>query len=513
RLVDELGVARDRSRAPLFQVLFNYFEVEQRAGADREDLLTRFDLRLIFTDDGAGLSGTVEYATALFDRPTIERLAGHLVRLLGAIAADADGRLSDVTLLAPDEVAALASWNDTDRALPSVGGVHELIGTGDAVAVSAGGVELTYSELDEASNRLAHLLRGAGVGAESVVGVAVERGPDMAVLILAVWKAGGAYLPLDVSLPAERLAVMLTDAGALIVAGTADALDEVPVGRWRTVVVDSPGTTAALAGLPATAPDVRVDPRQLAYVIFTSGSTGRPKGVLVPHAGIVNLCLAQQAGFEVNGGDGVLQFASMSFDASVSELVVTLAAGGRLVVAGSGVRSEPAELARVIAEGEVRVATLPPSLLAVLDPADLPGIRTLVAAGERLDREVARRWAAGRRLINAYGPTEATVCASMAVYDGGAPAIGGPIANVRLQVVDAQLRPVPVGVPGELLIGGVGVARGYTGRAELTAERFIAAEDGSRVYRSGDLVRWSADGRLEYLGRLDAQVKVRGFRV
>ncbi|MFC4047991.1 amino acid adenylation domain-containing protein, partial [Dactylosporangium siamense] len=510
RLVDELGVARDRSRAPLFQVLFNYFaSAADRAGDDSSDLLTRFDLRLIFTDDGTGLSGAVEYATALFDRSTVERLTGHLVELLGRLAVDAGRRLSELPLLSGPEATRLASWNDTDRALPSVGGVHELFGSGDGVAVSAGGAGLTYAQLQERSNRVAHALVAAGVRAESVVGVAVERGIDMAVLIVAVWKAGGAYLPLDVSLPADRLAGMLADAGVSVVAGTGAAVDELPMGRWRSVLMDGPG----IAAMPDTAPDVRIDPRQLAYVIFTSGSTGRPKGVLVPHAGLVNLCAEQQAAFGVGPGDGVLQFASMGFDASVWELVMALAAGARLVVAESGVRSQPAELARVIADGGVRIATLPPSLLAVLQTDDLAGLRTVIAAGERLDVEVARRWADRYRLVNAYGPTEATVCASMADFDGDVPSIGGPIGNARLQVVDAQLRPVPVGVYGELLIGGAGVARAYAGRPDLTAERFIAAPGGARWYRTGDVVRWSADGRLEYLGRLDAQVKVRGFRV
>ncbi|MFJ6574295.1 amino acid adenylation domain-containing protein, partial [Streptomyces sp. NPDC091292] len=560
QLVDELVTERDRSRSPLFQLLFNYFTEDGQQGRapqdpshDRQgdteggtaggteggtdglavgsvegDVVAKYDLRLMLTDSGGALSGVIEYSTALFDAVTVERMARHLVSVLGAVADDAGQRVGELPVLTGAERERLVKeWNATVEPLPVVGGVHELIAeravsAPGAVAVVCGEESLDYGELMGRANRLAHYLRGVGVGAESVVALCLPRAVEMVVAVLGVWQAGGAYLPLDPEYPVERLGFMLRDSRATVLVGTEELVDELPVGRLRTVVVDAPGVVAALAELPSTAPESDVVPAtadQLAYVIYTSGSTGRPKGVQVAHGGVVNLALAQARTFGVGAGDGVLQFAPFGFDAAVSEVVVTLVAGGRLVVATAEERAEPRALAALVREREIRVATLPPSLLAVLDPADLVGLRTLVTAGERLEEAAAAVWRGGYRLLNAYGPTEITVCASIAVLDPegqGVPSIGTPMSNTRVYVLDKQLRPVPVGVVGELFVAGVGVARGYGGRSGLTGERFVAdpfAGDGTRMYRSGDEVRWVADGRLEFVGRADDQVKVRGFRV
>ncbi|MFC9249726.1 amino acid adenylation domain-containing protein, partial [Streptomyces sp. NPDC057136] len=539
QLVDELVTERDRSRSPLFQVLFDYDNGQSGAAdeaaaretevsADHQEpepdaLPVRFDLVVTLGAFGDELSGEFQYSSELFDPATIERMAGNLVTLLDAIAENAGRRVDDLSVLTEAEQAHMVhERNGTAEPLPAVGGVHELIAARaaerpDAVAVVCGEASLEYGDLQARANRLAHYLRGAGVGSESVVALCLPRGIDMVAAALAVWQAGAAYLPLDAEYPVERLEFMLADSGVQVLVCEGSAAEGLSADT--VIRLDSPAVVRALAELPSTAPEVTTTADQLAYVIYTSGSTGRPKGVQVAHGGVVNLALAQAQVFGVGAGDGVLQFAPFGFDAAVSEVAVTLAAGGRLVVATGEERGEPRALAALVREREVRVATLPPSLLAVLDPADLAGLRTLVTAGERLEEATAAAWRSEYRLLNAYGPTEATVCASIAVLDPdgqGVPSIGTPMANTRVYVLDDQLRPVPIGVAGELYIAGTGVARGYRDRPALSAERFVAdpfAGGSTRMYRSGDRVRALPGGDLEFLGRADDQVKVRGFRI
>jgi amino acid adenylation domain-containing protein len=539
RLVDELVTDRDRSRSPLAQVSFSFDPVREAdapeaAGsgvvaapeAGQRTLPVQFDLVVTMGEDTGGtLHGEIQYSTALYDAATVQRLAGHLTTLLAAVAADPSRPVRELSLLpGAEQDRILGTWNDTTVPVPSAGGVHQLIAEcaaarPDAVAVLCGAAGVTYAELTRRAGRLAAYLRGAGVGAETVVGVCLPRGIDMVVAVLAVWQAGAAYLPLDPKYPADRLTYMLADSRATVLLGTAGLLDELPVGRTRTVVLDDPAVRSALATLEA-APPAEVAPGQIAYVIYTSGSTGRPKGVEVPHGGVVGLATAQRRTLAITDRDVVLQFAPFSFDASVWELIMALTAGARLVLATAPERAETRHLTALVARAGVSVATVPPSLLDVLDPGDLRGVGTLITAGERLAPGLARQWNRGRRLYNAYGPTETTVCASVArcedVPPGATPPIGGPIANTRLYVLDRNLRPVPAGVPGELFIAGLQVARGYRGRPALSAERFLAdpfAADGSRMYRSGDRVRWQANGELEYVGRVDEQIKVRGFRI
>ena len=532
RLVEVLNPSRSLSRHPLFQVML----VLQNNAELRPELLgleagfeavstasAKFDLSLSLAErrgfDGtpAGIEGALEYASDLFDRSSVEAIAGRLVRLLEGAVADPDRAIGRLDILSPAERhTILREWNDTARAVPGMT-LPELFAAQVARTPAADAVvfedeRLSYGELDARSSQLAHHLRGLGVGPEVVVGLCIERSLAMLVGLLGILKAGGAYLPLDPDYPPERLAFMLADAGAPVLL-TRSALR----AQWSsqdTHIVCLDADWPAIAQQPTTAPATGLQPQHPAYVIYTSGSTGMPKGVAVTHGGIPNLAAVQIDRFAITSEARVLQFASQSFDAAVSEIVTVFTSGAALVLPAAE-RSGTA-LAHLIREQGVTHATLPPVLLPDL-PEDLP-LRTLVVAGESCAPDLVARWSSGRRMINAYGPTETTVCATMSEALAGAivPPIGRPIWNTRVYVLDGGLEPVPAGVSGELYIAGAGLARGYVGRSGLTAERFVAdpfGAAGSRMYRTGDLARWRVDGVLEFLGRADAQVKVRGFRI
>jgi amino acid adenylation domain-containing protein len=374
--------------------------------------------------------------------------------------------------------------------------------------------QLSYGELDRRSNQLAHYLRRQGVGPDVVVGLCVERSLAMVIGLLGILKAGGAYLPLDPNYPQERLAFMLADSQVPIVVTEEKAVDILPVSWARIVCLDLEWT--AIEAEPGEAPESGVEADNLAYMIYTSGSTGTPKGALLQHNGLCNLAAAQIAGFDVQADCRVLQFASLNFDASISEIAMALCAGATLCLTRD-ILSGDADLAGILTGLDITTVTLPPSVLPLLTGKDLPSLRTLVVAGEACPAEVAAYWASRCRLVNAYGPTEATVCATFGAYaDAGTRlSIGRPMRNTRAYVLDEELSPAPIGITGELYVGGVGLARGYLGRPGLTAERFVPNPhgDGERLYRTGDLARWRADGELEFLGRVDHQVKLRGYRI
>jgi len=498
--------------------------------------VAKFDLEVRLREVGAGgLAGAIHYGTALFDRVRMERLAGHLVTLLDGVAVGAGRHLSALPVLTAAERGELAGWNDTAAPVPGVGGVHELVtaqavATPDAVAVVCGLRSLTYAGLQGRADRLACCLRAAGVGAETVVGLCLDRGVDMVVAVQAVWRAGGAYLPLDPAYPPDRLGFMLADSGARVLVGRrgrAGGLAESLARDLNVVWLDDAAAQAAQAAAPAGTSPVAVAAGQLAYVIYTSGSTGRPKGVLSGHRGLVNRLAWMQQAYRLAPGERVLHKTPFIFDASVWELAWPLMAGGCLVVAAPGRHGDPGYLADLIDGHQVSVTQFVPSLFHQFVAHDWAGplrdLRLVVCGGEALaGDDVARFYARhpAATVDNLYGPTEASIDVSRwsCPRPGSAQPvpIGRPIANTGLHVLDRQLQPVPAGVEGELFIGGAGLARGYAGRAGLTAERFVAdpfAGDGSRLYRTGDRARWRAGGQLEYLGRVDHQVKVRGFRV
>ncbi|MEU5813597.1 amino acid adenylation domain-containing protein [Streptomyces huasconensis] len=472
----------------------------------------------------AGLHGQLIVTADLFEPEAAGRLADGLLRVLHTMAADPRSRVSALDLVdAAERHRVLEEWNDTGRTVPEAT-VPELFEaqaarTPDAVAVVAGGDELTYGELDARATRLAwRLVAEHGVGPESVVAVFMERAPELIVAILAVLKAGGAYLPVDPHYPAERVAHTLDDARPVCLLTTRRCAPAVPPGRdVPLLVLDAPEPPDAREGRPVGRP---TPPRgqHAAYVIYTSGSTGRPKGVVVPHAAFANLS-ASHARFGVEEGHRVAQFASLGFDNFCSEWTLALLSGATLVIVDED-RRLGAELAAFLTDQGVTHATLPPAALATMPDGSIPTDVVLEVGGEACPPEVVERWSAGRLMFNTYGPTETTVDAtSWRCRPGSASGtvpIGAPITNARVYVLDDGLRPVPVGVVGELYVAGAGVARGYLGRPALTAERFVACPFGAageRMYRTGDRVRWRADGNLEFLGRSDEQVQIRGFRV
>jgi nonribosomal peptide synthetase DhbF len=419
----------------------------------------------------------------------------------------------------------VGGWNDTAVGVPVVtlGGLFEaqVAVTPDAVAVVCGAGQLSYRELDERANRLARYLIGRGAGPERIVAIALERGELLVIAELAVVKAGAAFLPVDARYPAERIAFMLRDAAPCLLVTSADLVGGLAGVAGVPVLLAEQigGVVAGLAG------GVVVDaeragpllPAHPAYVIYTSGSTGTPKGVVVSHAGLASLAYAQAGAFGAGAGSRLLQFASPSFDVSVMELLIVFPVGGALVIPPPGPLSGEV-LAAVLGELAVSHAFIPPAALSGVDPAVVAGVEMLVVGGEACPGELVARWSPGRRMVNAYGPTETTIVATLSAPLSGAddPPIGRPIANTRVYVLDEWLQPVPPGVAGELYIAGAGLARGYLGRPGLTAQRFVACPfggPGERMYRTGDLVRWRADGNVEFIGRSDDQVKVRGFRI
>ncbi|MEV0643414.1 amino acid adenylation domain-containing protein [Streptomyces sp. NPDC050619] len=450
------------------------------------------------------------YRPDLFEEREAERIVRRLVRVLEQVVADPRVRVSEIELLGADEWArVVGEWNATARPVGSETVVERIgaraVGAPGVVAVRCGSEVVSYGELEVWSNRLAWYLRRQGVRGEWRVGLRLPRGVDMVVSMLAVWKAGGAYVPLDPEYPADRLEFMTVDSGASVVI---DA-------EW---LAEARAAVAAESGLPLEA---ALDPDQLAYVIYTSGSTGRPKGVAVPHRGVANLVEAMGSVLGAGPGEVTLQFASFSFDASVLDVAVTLASGGTLSIAASEERTDPQALAAMVERSGVTVASVVPSLLSVLDPKTVPGVRNWVLGAERLTADLAAKWRAQAGLWNTYGPTEATVMTTAVALEEGIspddqpPAIGRPLPNTQAYVLDDFLRPVPIGATGEVYLAGPGLARGYLGRRELTAERFVACPyaEGARMYRTGDLAKWSDDGLLHFQGRADEQVKIRGFRI
>jgi len=549
KLVEELHVERDLSRNPLFQVMFVLQNASPRAvelpgltlnPVDGTSETAHFDLTLQIVDAEQGLTATLVYNADLFEAATIARMLRTFRTLLGAVVADPALCLSDLPLSTPAEQQQLVvEWNDTKTDSPRDLSIHQLFEAQvarapNAVAVVCAGEQLTYEELNRRSNQLAHYLRALEIGPEVLVGSCLEPSLELIVGLLGILKAGGVYVPLDPTYPKERLAFMLEDAQVGVLLTQESLVAGLPEHQARAVCLDS--GWEAIAGKSTENPVSSTIAQGLAYVIYTSGSTGRPKGVLVSHGCIADHCRDVQRYYELDSSDRVLQVGSLSFDLSLEQILPTLIAGATLVMMGAEVWP-PAGFHKRASEFGLTVLNLPTGYWQELarEWADVPELvpniqaRLFVAGGDSMSPDVLALWqrtpVSSVRLLNAYGPTETTITATAFEIPPRRcenttllrVPIGRPLANRAIYILDNHDNPVPIGVPGELHIGGLGVARGYLNRPELTAEKFVpdrfSAEPGARLYKTGDLARYLPDGNIEFLGRADHQVKIRGFRI
>ena len=542
-VVETLGIPRDNSRMPLIQTFFELQppveEYPSSPDLEVERLLVgtpvaRFDLSLVLQETAGELRGSFEYDRDLFDPATIARWSGYFHRILASLCVDDTMRIDALPILGDEERHLLLhAWNGTARQYDNSVPVHrhferQARATPGAVAVVFGAEQLTYRELDERANQVAHYLRAHGAGPDIPVGVCMERSLELVVAIVGVLKSGAAYLPLDPELPAERLQMILDDTNRPVVLTQAHLRSgecSVALDTVRCLCLDQ--QQEVLQGLPTGPCGAVSAPQDAAYLIYTSGSTGKPKGVEVLHSGLSNHITWMAEAMAVTADDRLLQKTTISFDSSVADFLLPLQIGARIVLAAPGGHRDLAYLTDLIRSQACTITQFVPSALKFLleEPGlrDCNTLRYVISIGEALEWDTARRFLQalpGTTLGNFYGPTEATDHTTwfpvppQSVGSGGVP-IGTPIANVTCHVLDDLLQPVPVGTTGELFIGGAGVARGYRNLPELTAERFVASPfvAGERLYRSGDLARWRIDGILEYVGRVDHQVKIRGFRI
>ena len=545
RLVDELKIERDLSRNPLFQVMF-IFQNTPRVIANLKGLTietfkrtnenAQFDLTLSIMDTQDGLQGVFTYNADLFEAETIARMSRHFQTLLDGIVANPEQLLSDLPILADDERQTLLhEWNATQMAYPFKG-IHELFEaqvqlTPDAIAVVFGEQSLTYGELNQRANQLAHALRKQGVGPDTLVAICVERSLEMVIALLGTLKAGGAYIPLDPNHPPERLAYMLADSGATVLLSQQHLLSALPQHEVQVLCLDR---NWEMIARESTAPvGVAIHPNTLAYVIYTSGSTGKPKGTLITHKGLSNLCQWYQAHCPVTKTSRVLLTLSFNFDACYKNIFTPLIVGGQLILGPAGYY-DPVKLIKLIEGQSVTIMNVTPGIMQPLlelarqnDYESLKSLEYLGLGGETLQLAPLKDWFNSPSckcvLNNIYGPTECTdistshLVLSHEFATSQVVPIGTPIHNVRVYVLDRYNNPQPIGVAGELCISGDGLARGYLNRPQLTAEKFVpnpfSYEPGARLYRTGDLARRLPDGSIEYLGRIDHQVKLRGLRI
>ncbi|MDZ7358889.1 MAG: amino acid adenylation domain-containing protein, partial [candidate division KSB1 bacterium] len=535
KLVEQIQPERNLSHTPLFQVMFilqnNPRSAIQSSGLQMIPIMseigtTQFDLTLSLEPGPDGIAGVLEFNTDLFNGETIDQMVRHFMNLLNQMVTNPEQSISKVPLLSQQEYERyIYDWNATAAPYPDRQCVHKLFEaqverTPEAIALAFENQQLTYRQLNQRANQLAHFLQKMGVGPEVVVGISVDRSIEMVVGLLGIMKAGGAYLPIDPAYPSERIVYMLADAELKVLLTQQKLLPRLPLNGTKAICLDRDWDLIAAEDDSNPISGATID--NLAYMIYTSGSTGKPKGVMLPHRGLCNLTHSQIQDFSVTCDSRVLQFASFSFDASVSEIFMALLTGATLYLASRDTLLSTPDLIELFQRERITTVTLPPSLLKVLPTEGLDHLTTIISAGEACTKDIALRWSKGRRLLNAYGPTETTIGVTSYLVEQipdecTTIPIGRPIQNMQLYILDQHLNPVPRGVRGELFIGGIGVGRGYHHRPDLTAEKFIpdpfSKTPGARLYRTGDLARFLSDGNIEFLGRIDHQVKVRGFRI
>ncbi|MHC5853145.1 non-ribosomal peptide synthetase [Nostoc sp.] len=532
-LVEQLQPERSMSHNPLFQVMLALENNESPdlslPGLDIEWLpltypFAKFDLALLVIESDNQLNLSWEYATDLFEKNTIQRMAEQFEVLLKGIVDNPQQPINTLPLMTAPELLQLQRWNQTESDYPHDKTLVEIFEQQVAknpnnLALVFESQSLTYQQLNQKANQLAHyLIQNHQIQPDTLIGICVERSLEMIIGLLGILKAGSAYVPIDPNYPKERIGFMLEDSGTSVLLTQSFLKDKLPLANLENpcqiICLDEETFTEALTENPS----LQSTPNDLAYVIYTSGSTGQPKGVMIEHRAIVNLSLVWAETFQVKHDSHLLQFGSFSFDLSVAEIATTFVTGACLYLANKETLLPSQTLVDFLTDHKISHGFLSPSALSVLPQATLPDLQCLTVGGEACSAELAAQWGTGRRLFNCYGPTESTVNAAIALChpNGKKPPIGQPLSNIRIYILDAHNQPLPPGIPGELCIAGVGLARGYLNRPDLTAEKFIEVELFSkieRIYKTGDLARWGIDGNLEYLGRIDDQIKLRGFRI
>ncbi|MDF5726917.1 MAG: amino acid adenylation domain-containing protein, partial [Rhizonema sp. PD38] len=532
-LVEKLQPERSMSHNPLFQVMFALENNESPdlslPGLDIQWLgvkcaIAKFDLTLLVMEYDNQLNCSWEYATDLFEKSTIQRMAEQFEVLLKGILDNPHQPINTLPLMTATELLQLQRWNQTQTDYPEDKTLVDLFELVVQInphnqALVFESRRLTYQQLNQLANQLAHyLIKNYQIHPDTLIGICVERSLEMIIGVLGILKAGGAYVPIDPNYPPERIQFMLKDSGTAVLLTQSYLTEQLPLTELenppKLICLDQETFTEELTDNPSP----QSTPLDLAYAIYTSGSTGRPKGVMISHRGLVNMTLAVDQVLQIQPQSRLLQFASFSFDASIWEIATALCSGACLYLAKKETLLVSQDLVNFLGDRKISHVTIPPSVLSLLPQVTLPDWQTVVTAGEACPTELVTRWAKGRRFFNAYGPTESTVCATIALVqpNGKKPPIGQPLPNIRIYILDPHNQQLPSGIPGELCIAGMGLAKGYLNRPDLTADKFLEVElfgKTERIYKTGDLARWGDDGNLEYLGRIDDQVKLRGFRI